>query len=665
MGQVRGWRPRRWLALVVLTTVLTVQFSPYAAWARLAPTPRPADQSRGAAAGLGDRRLAQLHALPNGTVTLPDFTLTEDTFQFSNGELVGAIDLQRQATQWETVLTEQLQQVFGTQVCIGAEVKTCVLTAAARDWLQTQLERLEWGLGEGMAAAVLGLWQANPPQSIPWWQQLLNFLLGRVVFGLARSLFELQTYIANFFLMQGVAEVFQATQAVRDTLSPTQILLRLLDVLLTGALDPLTMGLYRVVDGALTEGHSLTPYQITDRGDGKYWVYVYDSNYPAARSTTPPDLHIEFDTQADTWRYQPTPATPAFYGDAQSHNLDLTPLSWRQVETTANPPYRGPFTCPFCRADATASQGEPTVDITLIGEGQLTVTSVNDGAAAGAIARVPFKGGLRGDVPASYRLTGDALDQPLKITLVGTALVPAPATLQIVGPGYTADFQDLPLTAGEMLTLYVVPHTTGPELTLVTNRAIALPHLAIYLTDDVSTDEFDTSTPAYFALTERTVAKSSGFELRGVKLPAGTRVAIAANNDYQRLYFADDDGVDTDYDLTVKNRIVIRDRVQIGERQPDFINYTLTYEEDLRARSVQVEGATQAYFDYAAALVDPADRPREDLLTAFEQRDFPVAIAYEPLLGANRPGPLRLLPTAAPPIAERVFQGALRKAAPK
>ena len=49
-------------------------------------------------------------------------------------------------------------------------------------------------------------------------------LLGRTVFGLARTLFDLQTFIANLFLMQGVNEVFQQTQAVRDTFTPTQIL---------------------------------------------------------------------------------------------------------------------------------------------------------------------------------------------------------------------------------------------------------------------------------------------------------------------------------------------------------------------------------------------------------------------------------------------------------
>lgn len=679
MKPCRLLKPIRWMAIAVLTAFLTVQWSPYAAIAhdppQVAALSQPTEPWLSGAIG-GDRRqalLAQLDRQPNGILSLPNFDLSEDTFQFSNSELVGAIDLQRDAAAWEEVLTEQLEQLFGTQVCIGGEVKACVLTSAAQDWLQAQLERLDLGIGEGMAAAVLSLWQQDPPQQIPWWQQLINFLLGKVVFGLARSLFELQTFIANLFLMQGVTEVFQATQEVRDTFTPTDILFAILDIFIAGSLNPFTMGIYHVVKGVLTDGHTLTPYQIEDKGDGKYWVYVYDSNYPAERADTPPDLHVEFDIKADTWRYQPTPDTPIFTGDATSKNIDLTQLSWRQVETQDEPPYKGPFTCPFCHVDDEA-EVDPTVDITLIGEGTLTVTAYADAiapdllTASEQLVRVPFKGGLYREVPASYHFPPAVLNKPLKVTVEGTADMrsPTPTTLQVAGPGYTADFSELPLTAAEALTLYVVPAATGPELTFVSNQAVEIPHLSIHLNDDSSTYEFDSSTPEFFSLTERKVAKSSGFAISNLKLPAGKRVAMAAKGDSKRLYFADDDAATSDYELRVRNRIVIRDRVQIGERQPDFVNYTLTYEEDLRTPEVEVDGGTQAYFNYDPTFIDPADRSRDDLFTSFEQRDFPITIAYEPLaLKRGDGGPLKLTPTDAPPIAERVFQGAFRKASTK
>jgi hypothetical protein len=431
----------------------------------------------------------------------------------------------------------------------------------------------------------------------------------------------------------------------------------------------------------LAEGHSLTPYRVEDRGSGKYWVYVYDSNYPAGRPTSPTDLHVEFDTQADTWAYQPTASGPGFRGDAQSKTLDLTQRSWRQPPAESAITATGSFTCPFCGPGAEAA-ADPTVEITLVGEGQLTVAPyISASATASApalvpslsneetVSLVPFKGGLNREVPASYRLPPESLGQPLQVTLTGVAGAAIaqrqPVTLQLTGPGYTANLENLMLSPSQTLTLFLVPQATGPELTFVANRATDIPRLSINLTDETSAYPFDSSTPETgFSLTERRVSKSSGFDLSGLKLAAGQRVALATNSDLKRLYFADDDLATSQYALTVKNRMVISDRIQVGERQPDLINYTLTYDEDMRASGVQVEGLHQAFFDYNPAFIDPAELPRQQLLAAFEQRDFPITIAYEPL-AASTPGPLRLVPSGADPTAKRVFQGSLRKGGEK
>ncbi|MFQ4138402.1 hypothetical protein PGN35_018990 [Nodosilinea sp. PGN35] len=668
-----AWRRWRWLAVALLTAYIAGQLLPYGALAAASErSPQP----------VASAALAQLDPLPGGVVALPNFDPAVNGFQFSNQELTQAIDITRNPQAWETVLTEQLQQLFGTQVCIGGEAAACVLTAAAQSWLQTQLGRMNQGLSEGMAAAVLDLWQPSQPR-LPWWQRLVNALLGRTVFGLVRTLFDLQTFIANLFLMQEVTEVARQTQTVRDTFTPTQILRSLVGVFLSGSLDPFTMGVYRRLGDALTEGHSLTPYRVEDRGQGKYWVYVYDSNYPAGRANSPTDLHVEFDTQADTWIYQPTATGPAFEGDGQSKTLDLTQRSWRQPPAVP-PASTGPFTCPFCgrpqvEAEAGAEvEGEaaPAVDITLIGEGRLTVTPYAERADAApplfprqdspptAMALVPFKGGLNREVPASYRLSADQLGKPLQVTLTGGAMAPGQtATLQLTGPGYTANIENLRLTPNQTLTLFLVANATGPEITLVANRATDLPHLSIHLTDDTKTYRFNSSTPEIgFAITERQVSKSSGFDLSGLRLPAGQRVALAAKTDLKRLYFADDTLTPSQYALTVKNRLVIKDRVQLGERQPDFVNYTLAYDEEMRASGLQVEGQRQAFFDYDPAFIDPAELPRQALLTAFDQRDFPVAIAYEPLVLSSRgQSPLRLVPSGGEPVGRRVFEGALQK----
>ncbi|WP_017300886.1 hypothetical protein [Nodosilinea nodulosa] len=657
---------------MLLTALIAVQLRPYLAIAAVAEP--PAHRTAPAASLASPRLLAQLEQLPSGSVALANFDPAVNGFQFSNQELLQAIDLNRNAQAWEAVLTEQLQQLFGPQVCVGDGSATCVLTAAARSWLTTQLGGMKQGLSEGMAAAALDLWQPSPPR-IPWWQRLVNFLLGHTVFGLARTLFDLQTFIANLFLMQGVSEVFQPTQTVRDTFTPTQILLAIAQVFLTGSADPFTMGVYRLLEGALTEGHALTPYRLEDRGSGQYWVYVYDSNYPAGRPSSPTDLHVEFDTQADTWAYQPTPSGPKFGGDAQSKTLDLTQRSWRQPPAESQLAATGPFTCPFCGTETEADAGaQPSVDIALIGEGVLTVVPYGGAllseeagskpfSSDDTVDLVPFKGGLSRAVPASYRLPAAALGQPLEVTLSGVAPGPrSPVTLQLTGPGYTANVSGLVLSPDQRLTLFLVANASGPEITFVANQSTDIPQLSIGLSDETRAYQFDSSTPETgFSITDRRVSKSAGFDLSGLRLPAGQRVALAAQGDLKRLYFADDDLAPSQYALTVKNRLVIKDRIQLGDRQPDFINYTLSYDEEMRARGIQVEGQQQAFFDYDPAFIDPAELPRQTLLEAFDQREAPIAIAYEPLAAGAAPGPLRLVPSGNAPVGERVFEGLLQK----
>jgi hypothetical protein len=64
---------------------------------------------------------------------------------------------------------------------------------------------------------------------------------------------------------------------------------------------------------------------------------------------------------ADTWRYQPTAQAPVFQGNASSHTLDLTQLSWRQPQLPETPGLTGPFTCPFCQGETVDVEHIPVV----------------------------------------------------------------------------------------------------------------------------------------------------------------------------------------------------------------------------------------------------------------------------------------------------------------
>ena len=76
-------------------------------------------------------------------------------------------------------------------------------------------------------------------------------------------------------------------------------------------------------------GHAITPYAITDQGEGVFYIHVYDNNFPDNA-----ELVVEIDTVADTWRFLNTgPAGgspyPEFNGDATTENFNY--LSWEML----------------------------------------------------------------------------------------------------------------------------------------------------------------------------------------------------------------------------------------------------------------------------------------------------------------------------------------------
>lgn len=615
-----------WAGLVMIAALLAVLLPLAGRAVTLASPPFP---------------LAQADQLLVEPVALPDFDPSVNGFQFSNAEMSQAINLQSRQEDWRLVLTDQLQQLFGTQVCTGgAGGVGCVLTAAAQDWLNNQLNLMQQGVGEGMAAATLQLWQPQPRPVIPWWQALLNFILRRTVFQLARNLFDLQTFIANLFLLQHVDQVARPTQQIRDSLTPTQILQEIIRALVSQPTDPYTMGLYRRRDNRLTDGQSLTPYKVEPQPDGQYWVYVYDSNYPAGRPNGPKFTYVEFNPTTDSWTYQPTATSTPIQGDATSKNLDLSKLSWRLPDVkTDTPPLKGPFTCPFCEPEPTPADVQLPADqitIALIGEGALQVEQWDPATAqyqpglqtiTGDVNLVPFKGGLDRQVPARYQLSDPESNQPLRLTVSGKPQAQTEdATLAITGPGYTASFEQLRLGPNDQLSLFLVPATTGPQITVTAPQAQTMPALVINLEDFSQNYRFDSSTPASFAQTERRVSKSTQFQIGGLTLPADQQVALAVDTVQKRFYFGDTTANPQTYQVTVKNVIVVQDRIQVGERQPDFINYTLSYDEALRLSNVTVAPQTQAFFDYQPALYDPGEKSRDQILDDLESRHIDVPI---------------------------------------
>lgn len=604
-------RPRRWVLLAVLAMVLSLMLAQ-------------------------GRSVAQL---PTATLALPNYSPGVSGFQFSNAELAQAMNLQANRPQWEALLSQQLKELFGDQVCVGQSSTHCLLTTAAQNWLNSRLRLMQQGTGDGMAAGSLALWQPTPR---PWWQRLLGLILRQAVYRLSRDLVDLQAFIANLFLLQAVDEVRLPTQQIRETFSPTQILQEIINTFRTAPQDPYTLGIYRSVAGQLTAGHSLTPYRVEDKGGGKYWLYVYDSNYPTGRSQ-PAAPYVEFDTRADTWRYQPVPTAAVFSGSAGSKNLDLTKLSWRQPHRVGEQVPPGQFTCPFCSAapSSPALSPEPAavpaagLEISLIGEGRLTLQ--RQGAETGPLLpeTVPFKGGLERAVPATYHLPASALDQPLQLTLSGPNSARSASTmLQISGPGYSASVENLTLGPEERLTLLLLPSRNGPELTLVADQPRPMPTLAIYLEDFTERTRFDLAGDRYAAI-ERNYAKSASFQLSGSWLQPGEAAAIAVNLAQRRLYFGGSSAIASTYRLSLKNNLQLKDRMLLTADSEDAIVRTALYEEATTLSNITLAAGHQAYLDYRQNLIEPGQTPYTEfinqLLAADQLTELEISTAALPL----------------------------------
>lgn len=348
---------------------------------------------------------------------------------------------------------EDLQSMFGrTSVCRNGNQNPCVLNAGARVWLARQLEAMDYGHCEGMAVSSLLFWQGydfngkrSPAAFQPNAQSAYDLNLTPA----------LSNQIARFFMLQSLHELADPTARIRQG-SPTEILRTLIEGMQSGQ-DPYTMGIYRSEGNGkqahLTAGHTLLPYAVVDKGKGRYWVYVYDSNYPV-QPGQPPSLNqvVEFNTNPgqDWWRYQPRPSAPPYWGNANQRTLDLTRLSLRTRTT--------PYTCPFCQ-----QQTQATI-FSLLGEGYLLVRNTSQGITVGydpnlrqhvdtssEAAVIPFKGGLGKNISPTYRIPAAADLNNYNVLITGKPNQPVDADLVIATRGFTLGMDRIRLKPGEKL----------------------------------------------------------------------------------------------------------------------------------------------------------------------------------------------------------------------
>ncbi|MBS2019311.1 MAG: hypothetical protein JST00_40985 [Deltaproteobacteria bacterium] len=197
-------------------------------------------------------------------------------------------------------------------VCAGGgDADECTLRAGAQAFLDSAGKMLSGGHCEGFSVGSLRLFTQDDD---------LSKLGGDKTFTLERKK-KTERYLAYWAVSQASPSVAKAT--IRTT--PNKTLDKLISALKAKS-DPYVLGIYKS-DG--TGGHAIVPYAIEDKGDDKYWVYVYENNSPGTLR------HLEFDKGANTWRYDdaqinPSEAASTYEGDSGNPRLELIPQSSRK-----------------------------------------------------------------------------------------------------------------------------------------------------------------------------------------------------------------------------------------------------------------------------------------------------------------------------------------------
>ena len=335
----------------------------------------------------------------------------------------------------------EMRRMFGDQVCARVEGEECTLTPVAQQTMEQVNASMKGGHCEGLAVLSLLMYtgQIDPNQ-----------------FGAASA--SALTLEGNEKLQREIAYWF-TTQAFKPTSSslmrtePKDIVAKLLEVYQGGnSGETYTVGIYQP---GYKEGHAITAYGVQDKGNGVYWIMVYDNNFPGQ------ERYVEVDTNANTWQYEssinPSVQSQMYKGDASTMTLEITPSSARTEQQQ----------CSFC-ASGSASKGGVGVaqaadrynQVWMEGDARLLITD-QAGHKLGYEGdtfynEIPKASAqfIKGDdlnaedVPPAYQLP---IGMPFSAVLDGDNLkAKDDATeLTMIGPGYYIGVEGITMDPGE------------------------------------------------------------------------------------------------------------------------------------------------------------------------------------------------------------------------
>jgi hypothetical protein len=364
----------------------------------------------------------------------------------------------------ELFLSDLLKMFGDADVCIQVVNGKCTPRQEALDWLDMLNSQIPGGHCEGMAVSSLLLFKAMDDAA--------NYGDG------AAKTFDIKfnpkvaSLISYYYYLQYVDPV-ASEYSLEEQSKPSEVLDKVIASMQDGAPDPVNLGFYggEPDENGYLAGHSITPYAVEDRGNGIFWIYVYDNNWPNKF-----DAHMEIDRVNETWSYDLSAQNPDYepqvwVGDADTQTLGALPISWRT----------GTLICPWCdnpagsspdtsmksttgvslvnSTEKTTMTGGNTMQITLEGDGQLLIEN-NQGQKLGY-----ENGKLVSQIPGARVVrprTGKGAMQPIyfvpkgqayNINLTGQALKDGTvgnSTLSLFGQNMSATLADITLNKGDV-----------------------------------------------------------------------------------------------------------------------------------------------------------------------------------------------------------------------
>jgi len=458
-----------------------------------------------------------------------------DGFSFSNyGDAEGYGNLN----------ADQMQRMFGEVVCLTRREGRCVLTPAARSWMESQNLSMSGGHCYGFAVLSSLLQKRQLPMF--GYPSPSVFGAGGATFDLAieRNAL-LQRSLARAWTYQTLPSVNNAT----DVRTPAGTVEQLRRVLSASNPESWTAAIFKP---GYEDGHAITPYALERMGDGVYDVHVYDNNWPADSKR-----RLRIDTKRNRWAYYAAtrPGQPSawYRGTASSGTFFLLPSR----------PGLGTQPCYFCygRQGQDSKYNQVTLDGAgeehshlLITDDRGRRTGFSGGRFLDEIPGVEVtprsSGGPRPRADGTIERLTDSVEPlykipkqtRLSIKVDGDHLSAATReTLTLVGPTYDAAVENMLIRPGESAKLKLAPQ--GEALTYRSARSTRRPTVSF-----------------------GAQAKGVGYRIQVVALedPGDSTLRFVKDARRQRLYI--DDNLGQDFRVGIERQTRAADPTRVGRR---------------------------------------------------------------------------------------------------